>query len=133
VDSELLPQRNRNAPTHFDPGAYISAQHESQSQSHVAWKAVSSLDTTMWNESADYIEPQSYDEAVNDTLYGKAWTAAIQEEYDSLMKNGAWELVEMPPGKNIVSYKWIFKAKHDANGNITRFKARLVARGFLQA
>jgi hypothetical protein len=38
----------------------------------------------------------------------------------------------MPRGKNIVSCKWVFKAKHDANGNITRFKARLVARGFSQ-
>ena len=46
------------------------------------------------------------------------------------MKNGSWELTELPPGKNIVSCKWVFKAKQDANGNVIRFKARLVARGF---
>jgi transposase InsO family protein len=128
--SESRPQRTRKAPTHFDPGTYVSAQHKSQAQSHIAWKA----DTTMWNESTGtYIEPQSYDKAVNDPLYGKEWTTAVQEEYNSLMKNGAWELVEMPPGKNLVTCKWVFKAKHNANGNITRFKARLVARGFSQA
>jgi hypothetical protein len=49
------------------------------------------------------------------------------------MKNDAWELVDRPPGKNIVSCKWLFKIKHDANGNIVKFKARLVARGFSQA
>jgi Reverse transcriptase (RNA-dependent DNA polymerase) len=87
----------------------------------------------MWNESAAYIEPQSYDEAVNHPIYGKEWKAAIQQEYDSLMKNGAWELDNLPPGKNLVTCKWVFKAKHDANGNIVRFKARLVARGFSQA
>jgi transposase InsO family protein len=128
TDPEPRDQRIRKAPQRLDPGTYVSAQHESQTQSHVAWKA----DTTMWNESAA-IEPQNYEDAVNHPLYGKEWTAAIQEEYDSLMKNGAWELVDLPRGKNIVSCKWVFKAKQDANGNVVRFKARLVARGFSQA
>jgi Reverse transcriptase (RNA-dependent DNA polymerase) len=119
-------QRTHKAPEKFDPGSYISAQHESQAS--IAYKA----DTTMWNEAAS-IEPQSYEEAINHPVYGKEWTVAIQEEYDSLMRNGAWELVEMPSGKNIVSCKWVFKAKQDANGNVVRFKARLVARGFSQA
>jgi Reverse transcriptase (RNA-dependent DNA polymerase) len=87
----------------------------------------------MWDESTTYLEPQSYNEAINNPFYGKEWAAAIQEEYDSLMKNSAWELVDLPPTKNLVSCKWVFKAKHDANGNITRFKAHLVARGFSQA
>jgi len=88
--------------------------------------------TTIWTELAQ-MEPQSYEEAVNHPVYAKEWIMAIQEEYESLMKNGAWELVELPPGKNLVTCKWVFKAKHDANGNIVRFKARLVARGFSQA
>ena len=88
------------------------------------------MSTTMWSESA---EPRTYTEAVNHPLYGKEWELAIKEEYDSLMKNGAWELVEAPPGRNIVTCKWVFKAKRDAEGRIVRFKARLVARGFTQA
>src|SRR5579862_9432714 len=48
------------------------------------------------------------------------------------MKNGAWELVQPPHSANIVTCKWVFKMKHDANGNVIRFKARLVARGFSQ-
>ena len=47
-------------------------------------------------------------------------------------ENSAWELLELPPGRNLVSCKWGFKPKHDANGNIVRFKARLGARGFSQ-
>ena len=86
----------------------------------------------MWSESAQ-MEPQCFEETVNYPVYAKEWIMAIQEEYESLMKNGTWELVELPPGKNLVTCKWVFKAKHDANGNIVRFKARLVARGFAQA
>ena len=84
----------------------------------------------MWSEIA---EPQNYQDAIDDPVYGKEWRLAIEEEYESLMKNGAWELVELPPGKNLVTCKWVFKVKHDANGNTVRFKARLVARGFSQA
>ena len=47
-------------------------------------------------------------------------------------ENSAWELLELPPGRNLVSCKWGFKPKHDANGNIVRFKARWGARGFSQ-
>jgi len=79
----------------------------------------------MWSESAGDIEPQSYEEAINHPVYGKEWGLVVKEEYDTLMKNGAWELVELPPGKNLVTCKWVFKAKNDANGDIVRFKARL--------
>jgi hypothetical protein len=48
----------------------------------------------MWNESVTYVEPQSYEEAVNDPLYGKEWRAAVKEEYGSLMKN---RLRRIPP------------------------------------
>jgi hypothetical protein len=88
------------------------------------------MSTTMWSEST---EPRNYREAINHPLYGKKWELAIREEYESLMKNGAWGLVEAPPGRNIVTCKWVFKAKRDAEGRIVRFKARLVARGFTQA
>lgn len=33
---------------------------------------------------------------------------------------------------NIVHTKWVFKIKKDGNGKITKYKARLVARGFSQ-
>jgi len=42
-------------------------------------------------------------------------------------------LVEAPSGLNIVTCKWVFKAKRDAEGRIVRFKARLVAQRFTQA
>lgn len=38
----------------------------------------------------------------------------------------------MPPRKNTVGCRWVYKVKRHANGSIERYKARLVAKGFTQ-
>ncbi|GMF57114.1 unnamed protein product [Phytophthora fragariaefolia] len=43
-----------------------------------------------------------------------------------------WEVAKAPAGTNVVSSKWVFKIKFNSRGELERFKARLVARGFLQ-
>lgn len=58
------------------------------------------------------------------------WKEAMDDEMESLKKSGAWELVPRPTGKNIVDCKWVFRFKRDENGNIVRYKSRLVARLF---
>lgn len=44
-----------------------------------------------------------------------------------MLDNETWELVPPPEGLNIIGSKWVLKVKRDANGNIDRYKARLVA------
>ena len=56
----------------------------------------------------------------------------MKHEFDALIKNQTWELVPPDPTKNIVSYKWLFRIKRNADGSIDRYKARLVAKGFTQ-
>jgi hypothetical protein len=60
------------------------------------------------------------------------WETAMQEEYDSLMANGTWELSTLPKGRKSVVYKWVFRTKHDASGNIIRYKTRLVTKDYSQ-
>ena len=60
------------------------------------------------------------------------WLEAMQEDYNSLMKNVTWELSTLPEGKNVVSCKWTYKTKFTLDGAIERYKVRLVARGFSQ-
>lgn len=76
-------------------------------------------------------EPQSFEEAVS-CPDSDEWRAAMRSEYDSLISNNVWKLVDRPPNENVVKCKWVYKKKYDANGNFEKYKARLVARGFTQ-
>ena len=62
----------------------------------------------------------------------KLWKPAVDEEYNSLVENKVFELVDPPPGVNIIGSRWLFKKKYDVNGELFRYKARLVAQGFTQ-
>lgn len=57
----------------------------------------------------------------------------MQEEIESLRKNGTWDLVKLPKGKKVVRCKWLFKRKEGISGvEAARQKAILVAKGYSQ-
>ncbi|GJW80502.1 ribonuclease H-like domain-containing protein [Tanacetum coccineum] len=73
-------------------------------------------------------EPKTYFEA---SKYSH-WTDAMNQEMDALLRNGTWELVDLPEGRKAIGSKWIYKIKFRSSGEIDRYKARLVAQGFGQ-
>jgi hypothetical protein len=56
----------------------------------------------------------------------------MQHEYSSLIDNGTWELVDLPSDRVVVNNMWIDKVKSDTVGDVSRFKAGLVAKGCSQ-
>jgi histone deacetylase 1/2 len=56
----------------------------------------------------------------------------MNTEFDALLQNMTWNLVLKPPTANLVGCKWVYRIKRKANGDIDRFKARLLAKGFHQ-
>jgi len=61
------------------------------------------------------------------------WEGAMAKEVSELTAKHTWELVDVPPGVNIIGSRWTYQLKPNANGDIIRYKARLVAQGFTQA
>jgi hypothetical protein len=55
------------------------------------------------------------------------WNEAIQAELNSLVG----PIVQAPEGVSPVGYKWVFVRKRNEKNKIVRYKARLVAQGFL--
>ena len=74
------------------------------------------------------VEPSSFEEAVEKQV----WKDAMQEEYQSIMKNDVWDVVPRPERKSVVTSKWIYKIKHVVDGNIGKYKARFMACGFVE-
>ena len=60
------------------------------------------------------------------------WRATMEEEHAALLQNHTWDLVPRPPRANVVTGKWIFKHKFNADGSLERYKACWVLRGFTQ-
>ena len=60
------------------------------------------------------------------------WQTTIDTEYASLRKHSVFGELSLDMDKPLVGHKLIFTRKFDAQGNVTRYKARLVAQGFTQ-
>ena len=71
-------------------------------------------------------EPYSFQEAVQEPT----WVDAMVEEYDSIVRNSAWEIVPRSVDKSVVGSRWIYKVKKFIDESVEKYKARFVAQGF---
>ena len=60
------------------------------------------------------------------------WKRAMHIELDAIKRNKTWTLVPRSQQRKIVSTKWIYKTKYEADGSLNKHKAGLVAWGFTQ-
>jgi hypothetical protein len=60
------------------------------------------------------------------------WRKAVQAELDSMAELNVFELADAPLDRKPLTAKWVFTWKANAEGQIVKAKARLVARGFQQ-
>lgn len=73
-------------------------------------------------------KPTCYEEACED----EKWQNSMKEELNSIEKNNTWDLVDLPRGKQVIGVKWVYKVKFGADGNIQKYKSRLVVKGYAQ-
>lgn len=77
------------------------------------------------------IEPKTYEEALAGPD-AKEWQQAMKEKYDSQIERGIFEVTTLPYDYIVIPAKWVYKVKERADGSIERFKARWVAKGYMQ-
>jgi len=76
-------------------------------------------------------DPKTYQEAISQPD-ADLWREATSKEVINMETNGAWELGVPPAGAKPIPAKPVFKIKVDPDGQITKYKTRLVVRGFLE-
>jgi hypothetical protein len=82
-------------------------------------------------EDADLEEPKTLDKALSG-LHRTQWLSAMHAEIRSLRTKGVFRLVDRTPKMKVLGNKWVFKVKRDQDGNIIKFKARYVVKGYMQ-
>uniref|UniRef100_A0A803Q711 Polyprotein n=1 Tax=Cannabis sativa TaxID=3483 RepID=A0A803Q711_CANSA len=54
------------------------------------------------------------------------WNAAMNSKIYALKRNKTWVMVPLPPGKQAIGCKWVFREKENTDGSTAQFKARPV-------
>ncbi|KAL0543601.1 hypothetical protein IC582_018701 [Cucumis melo] len=70
----------------------------------------------------------TFDEAIQ---YEK-WKIAMDQEIDAIRRNETWELIKLPTNKQALGVKWVYRTKLKSDGNVEKYKARLVVKGYKQ-
>jgi len=73
-------------------------------------------------------DPIYYEEAAK----SDKWKNAMDLEIEAIEKNDTWGLVSLPHGAKKLSVKWVYKTKLNESGEIDKYKARLVVKGYAQ-
>ena len=68
----------------------------------------------------------------NEALQNAKWAEAMTKEHRSLIENEAWDLVTLPEGRTAVGGRWHLCVERGSSGEILRYKARYVAKGYSQ-
>jgi len=62
------------------------------------------------------------------------WKNAMDDEFASMVRFGAYRCVlkSETNGRQLLGCRWVYKREVGKNGAVTRYRARLVAQGYLQ-
>ena len=114
------------------PSRYTVLAQQDPSAQQNQWRfTMIAIHLAMIANNLEPTEPKTFAEAMN-SPHSEQWMQAMIDEIDSLMRNGTFIPVSLPPGKHTLQGKWVYKLKRGKDGEITRFKARFVVRGFEQ-
>nr|GEU36115.1 ribonuclease H-like domain-containing protein [Tanacetum cinerariifolium] len=72
------------------------------------------------------VEPTCYEEAILDSN----WIDVMNSEIEALNENHTWIITDLPLRRKAIGNKWIYKIKYKSSGDIDRYKARLVVKGY---
>ena len=81
------------------------------------------------------IEPDNVPKTAREALSGKdasKWREAMDREIDNIESKGTWVETKLPQDRKAIESRWVFAIKTNADGEIIKYKARIVAKGFSQ-
>ena len=121
------PQRERRQPLHFSP-VMRGQSHHIYRRAGTAVSFLSSVPPERWQVPKGFLAAMRHPDS-------DRYHAAMQAEFDGLIDQGVWVLVErstLPPNAHILRCHWVYTIKLNPDNTIERYKARLVIDGSQQ-
>lgn len=79
-------------------------------------------------------DPTTWSEAMS-SQNSAEWLIAARDEFKTLLSTGAVKIIkrlDLPPGRNVLKGKFVFKTKLHSDGTLDKRRARFTAKGFTQ-
>ena len=127
-DATGEPLLNQDSVTHY-PNCPRIGRVVKPPEKYSDTSALIALSVRIGNEEASV--PTSYTEAIRSDNSAE-WNEAMESEIAEIEKNSTWILEQLPKGAKAIGNKWVYANKTDSQGNLTRRRALLVAKGFSQ-
>lgn len=67
-----------------------------------------------------------------EAMKNEKWRKAMDSEIIAIERNDTWELKKLPVGGKTITVKQVYKTKLNENGEVNKYKAWLVAKGYSQ-
>ncbi|CAE5963143.1 unnamed protein product [Arabidopsis arenosa] len=143
IDSEVTisvngnrPKRNTRVPSYLNDYHCNLVNHISNDSGNTSHPLQSVLDYSRLNDHYQQFilnissesEPKNFQEAVK----SEKWHAPMNEELQTCVNTGTFSVVSLPEGKQPIGCRWVYRIKHNADGTVDRYRARLVAKGYTQ-
>ena len=116
------PKRTVRTPIRDDDPHYSVSSYNTRKRTAEKAK-VAQVDTPA--------DPCTYAQAMARTD-ATEWEVVCEAERRAFEHMGMYKIVPRPKGRKVVGSKWVFRIKRGPNGEIQKYKARIVAQGFTQ-
>ena len=123
VQTQLQAGQTRTRRPPIWAADYTSGEELSDSEINMA-----KIDLSEYLALMIISDPTTFQEAAKH----QKWREAMDAEMSSIEKNLTWTLVSLPDGAKAIRVKWIYKTKLNELGEVDKFKARLVVKGYAQ-
>nr|GEV55435.1 ribonuclease H-like domain-containing protein [Tanacetum cinerariifolium] len=120
-------ERKSKLPVRFND-YILSSNVKYGIENYVSYSRLSSVNMCFATSLNKSIEPIRLPEALSDP----DWVEAMNNETEALNRNNTWTICDLPIGRKPIGGKWMWKIKYKTSGEIKRYKARLVSKGFSQ-
>ena len=118
-------------------GEKVSVDHESDSENedieemYPVFEGLKDMDENALQRIVDDSIPLTYEQAMKSREANK-WQAACDIEHESMLSNDVYDWVSADKSLKVLPSKWIFTLKRNGDGEVIKYKARIVAGGHRQ-